>query len=99
MVTVIATLKVKSGSESAFEAAAQDMIGHVKANEPGTLTYTFLRAAGDPTQFAVYEVYNDQAALAAHSSSEPLQKFFGVIGGMLDGRPAITMYEPIGGKG
>jgi quinol monooxygenase YgiN len=98
MVTVIATLKVKSGSEAAFETAAQEMIAHVKANEPGTLTYVFHRAAGDPTQFAVYEVYTDQTALAAHSSSETLQKFFGTIGGMLDGRPAITMYEQIGGK-
>jgi quinol monooxygenase YgiN len=98
MVTVIATLKVKSGNEAAFEAAAQEMIAHVKANEPGTLTYVFHRATGDATQFAVYELYQDQAALAAHSSSEILQKFFGTVGGLLDGRPAITMYEPIGGK-
>jgi quinol monooxygenase YgiN len=99
MVAVIATLKVKAGTEAAFEAAAQEMIAHVKANEPGTVTYIFHRAAGDATQFAVYEVYTDHAALAAHSSSDVLQKFFGVIGGLLDGRPNITMYEPIGGKG
>lgn len=98
MVAVIATLKVKAGSEAAFEAASQEMIAHVKKNEPGTLTYVLHRAAGDPTEFLFYEAYTDQAALMTHSSSEVLQKYFGTIGGMLDGRPNITMYEPIDGK-
>ncbi len=98
MVTVIATLKVKSGSEATLENAAREMIAHVKAHEPGTLTYILHRSTSDPTEFVFYEVYADQGALAAHGSSEPMQKFFGAVGGLLDGRPEIKLYEKIGGK-
>ena len=98
MVTVIARLKVKAGSEAAFQQAADKMIAHVKANEPGTLTYILNRSTADPTAFVFYEVYADQAALATHGSSAPMQEFFGAVGTLLDGRPEITMYDEIGGK-
>jgi quinol monooxygenase YgiN len=98
MITVIATLQVKPGQEKAFEEAARPLVAHVKANEPGTRAYLFHRSTADPTQFAFYEVYADQAALAAHSASEPMQKFFGSVGGFLAGRPTITLYEEIDGK-
>ena len=98
MVTVIATLKVKTGSEAAMEKAAREMIAYVKANEPGTLTYILHRSTGDPTEFAFYEVYADQGAFATHGGSEQMQKFFGQAGGLLDGRPEIKMYEQIDGK-
>ncbi len=96
--TVIATLKVKAGQEDALIAGMQKMIAHVKANEPGTLTYLLYRSSADPTTFLVYEVYADQAAFAAHGASEPMQEFFRLAGGILDGRPHIAMYEELGGK-
>jgi len=96
--TVIAKLKVNAGSEAAFQQAADKMIAHVKANEPNTLTYTLLRSTTDPTEFVFYEVYTDQAALAAHSASEAMMQFFGAVGGLLEGRPEIGMYDTLGGK-
>jgi quinol monooxygenase YgiN len=99
MVTVIAKLKVKAGREADFEKAARDMITYVEANEPETKTYLLHRAAGDPTDYLFYEVYTDQAALARHGGSEAMQRFFGLMGGVLDGRPEIALYEAIGGKG
>lgn len=98
MITVIATLKVQGGKGPALEEAVRPLIAHVRANEAGTLSYLFHRSTSDPTVFVFYEVYADQAALAAHGSSEPIQKFFGVVGGLLDGRPDIQMYEELGGK-
>ena len=98
MLTVIAKLKVKSGSETTFMQAADKMIAHVKANEAGTRTYLLNRAADDPTEFVFYEIYTDQAAFAAHSGSDAMQQFFGAVGGLLDGRPEIKMYELLGGK-
>ena len=96
--TVIATLKVKAGSEATFRQAAEKMIAHVKANEPGTLTYLLNRSTSDPTKFVFYEVYQDQAAFTAHGGSEPMQQFFGAVGTLLDGRPEIHMYEELSGK-
>jgi len=98
MITIVAKLKVKAGSEAAFVAEMQTMIEHVKANEPGTLTYVLYRATGDPTEFVVYENYVDQAAMAAHSGSEAMMKFFGTAGALLEGRPEIGIYEEVGGK-
>ena len=96
--TVIAKLKVKSGSENLFEQEAQKLIAHVKANEPGTLTYTLNRSTSDPTTYVIYEIYADEAAFATHGGSAPMQEFFSAVGTLLDGRPEIRMYEELGGK-
>ena len=98
MVTVIAKLKVKSGDEPAFQEAAQSMIAHVKDNEPSTHTYVLHRATSDPTQFVFYEVYIDQAALAAHAGSEAMKSFLATTGPLLEGRPEIGLFEELGGK-
>ena len=98
MVTVIAKLKVKSGKEAEFERAAREMVAHVKAHEPGTLTYVLHRSSADPTVFAFYEVYADSAAFTAHSGSDRMRQFGRGLGGVLDGQPEITMYEELDGK-
>lgn len=98
MITVIARLKVKPGSDDAFRQAADDMIAHVTANEPQTLTYVLYRSTADPNEFVFYEVYSDQTALAGHGSSAAMQQFFGAVGGLLDGRPEITLYEEVNRK-
>jgi quinol monooxygenase YgiN len=98
VVTVIAKLKLKPGNEAAFEKAAKEVIAYVKESEPGTLTYVLHRSTADPTEYVYYELYSDPAALAAHGGSEPMAKFFGAIGGMMAGRPEITMYEEIAAK-
>ena len=98
MMTVIAKLKVRAGKEAEFEKAAREMVAHVKAEEPGTLTYLLHRSSADPTVFAFYEVYVDAAAFTAHSGSDRMRQFGRSLGGALEGQPEITMYEEIDGK-
>jgi len=98
MITIIARLKVKPGGEAEFQEAAQDIMAHVKENEPGTHAYILHRATVDPTQFVFYETYTDQAALAAHGGSAAMQAFVARIGALLDGQPEIGMFEELGGK-
>ncbi len=98
MTTVIATLKVQAGHEAAFEQAAQEMIAYVRANEPGTVTYVCNRGIAEPNEYVFYEVYADDAALATHSGSAQMMTFFGAVGGLLEGRAVIKMYQDIGGK-
>ncbi len=98
MVTVVAKLKVTAGSETKFRQAADTMLVHVKANEPGTLTYVLHQSKSDPTEFLYYENYVDQDALKAHGASDAMKQFFGAVGGLLAGRPEITMYDELGGK-
>jgi quinol monooxygenase YgiN len=99
VLTVIAKLKVKSDKATAFEGEAQRMIAHVRANEPGTVTYVCHRSTADPTVYLFYEVYRDQAAFAAHGGSTAMQAFFAAMPGILDGRPEIDMYEAVASAG
>lgn len=98
MLTVLAKLKVKADRTAAFEEEARKMLAHVQGNEPGTLTYVCHRNTADPTVYAFYEVYADQAAFAAHGGSPAMAAFFQSMRGILDGRPEIETYEEIGRK-
>ena len=98
MIVVVARLKVQAGKEATFETEAGKLIAHVKANEPGTVTYKLCRSQADATDYVFYEEYADPAAFATHGGSEPMAAFFGAAGGLLAGRPEITMFEMVAGK-
>jgi quinol monooxygenase YgiN len=98
MLTVIAKLKVKPDQAETFEAESKKMIAHVKANEPGTLSYVLHRSTADATTYLFYEVYEDQAAFALHGGSPAMQAFFGAMKGVLDGRPELEMYEAVAAR-
>lgn len=97
-IAVVAKLKVKPGSEAAFEAAGKEMIATVRTAEPGTLTYILHRNTKDPTEFTYYEVYTDQAALDAHGKTDHMKAFGGKIGALLAGRPEIAVLEEVAKK-
>jgi quinol monooxygenase YgiN len=96
--TVIAKLKVKPGSEDAFQAAAREMIATVKTAEPGTLAYILHQNTKDPTEFIYYEVYTDQAALDSHGKTDHMKAFGGKIGTLLAGRPEIAVLNEVARK-
>ena len=98
MLTVIAKIKVKADQAETFEAEAKKMIAHVKANEPGRLSYILHRSTADATTYLFYEVYGDQAAFAQHGGSPAMAAFFGAMQGVLDGRPELEMYEAIASR-
>lgn len=97
-VTVVATVRVRPGKEEQFQKAANRLIEHVLRNEPDTLTYLLHRSRAAANEFLFYEVYADDAALAAHGSSESMQRFFADVAGLLEGQPEIRMYDELGGK-
>jgi quinol monooxygenase YgiN len=96
-ITVIAKLKVKPGSEAAFEGAAKEMIATVKL-EPGTLTYILHKNTKDPTEFTYYEIYQDQAALDSHGKTDHMKAFGEKIGALLNGRPEIAILNEVARK-
>jgi quinol monooxygenase YgiN len=98
MVHVIARVKVQSGKEGAFKAAAEKMVAHVRDHEPDTPLYVCLQSTGDTTVFAFYEEYVSDAALASHGSSAAMKEFFGTVGGMLDGAPSIETFRQSAAK-
>ena len=98
MITVIAKIKIKQGSEGTFETEAQKVIEFVKANEPETLMYLLSRSKDDPTIFVFFESYASAEALTAHGASDAMKQFGSAIRRLLDGRPQIEKYDDLGGK-
>ncbi len=94
MLTVVAVLRAKEGREKEMEAALLAAVPKVEA-EDGTLAYVLHRDRKDPKKFLFYEKYRDKDALKLHSSSPHFMEMFGAIGPLLDGDPAIDVYEEL----
>lgn len=68
-VAIVARVTVKEGRAGEYVAAFAPLLDQAE-KEPGTLLYTVSRSKADSRVFWTTEVYADDAAFAAHSSSE-----------------------------
>lgn len=84
MQTIIARFKIIPGKEAEAEEAMKKMAASVEANEPGAMAYIFHRNQKDPSEVAVFEVYQDDAAAAAHVASEHMGTFRTYFGSLFD---------------
>lgn len=94
MLTVVAVLKAKQGSEKEMEDALTAIVPKV-ATEEGTLAYVLHRAKKEPGKFLMYEKYPDKDALNRHSATPHFMELFGAIAPLLDGNPTIEIFEEI----
>ncbi len=94
MISVIAKLAVQDGKADQTIEAFKQLLPKV-AQEPGTLLYSLNRSAADPNTIVVIERYADKAALEAHSKSAHFKEFSKLLGGVLAGRPEITVFDEI----
>src|SRR3954453_553608 len=95
-VTVIASFKVKAGSQEAARAALQDVVGPTRP-EPGCLAYDLHQSTAEPTEFMFYERWSDQDALDAHAASPAphRQVLRQKLASMVDGRPSLTTWTRV----
>ena len=91
MNTIIASFRIIEGKETDAEEAMQKHAASVEANEPGVLTYVFLRAAKDPGLVTVFEVYADDEAVAAHRAADHQKAFGSLFGSVFD--PATVQIQ------
>ena len=68
-VVIIARVTVKEGRVGEYVAAFATLLEQAK-REPGTVIYAVNRSNDDPYVFFTIEVYADDAAFTAHTSSE-----------------------------
>ena len=94
MIVVVAVMKARKGKEQEMEDALRWIIPQVES-EPGTLQYILHRAKKDAGKFLFYEKYRDKNALNTHGSTAYFAELFGKIAPLLDGDPAIEIYEDI----
>jgi quinol monooxygenase YgiN len=79
---VIARLTLREGSESAFERAFARQAELVRRYEPGNRLYQLMRARDGAREYAVMEIYDDEAALDLHTRGEHLAEGRAQIGAM-----------------
>ena len=91
MIALIATLPVQEGKEAEFEQTMGEVVAAVRANEPGNQLYTL--AKDEEGGYHVLEIYEDEAALAAHR--EHMAAAGSKLGGVLGGRPTIKQLTVI----
>jgi quinol monooxygenase YgiN len=68
MICLAVTFLVKPGSEDRAADCFRRLTEHSRS-EPGCIMYLFHRSTDDPRKFFVYEQYQDDAALQAHSGA------------------------------
>ena len=88
MIGVVATLKVKPGSEPAFEAVATELVAKVRTHEPGCLLYA-LHKTDTAGTYVFMERYRDQAAVDAHRASDHFRALGRKMGEFMDGRADV----------
>lgn len=92
MITFVAHVPVKPGSEEAFEAAMAEMAANVRVHEPGALFYEFSRSVEDPATYLVIEVYADEEAFKAHWRTDYIRPSVAKTRGLMAGPPQVKQY-------
>ncbi len=95
MIGIVATLKVKDGSQEAFEAAMRTLVPAVRANEPGNIQYSLTRKQGSTTEYVVMEQYKSQADLDAHGKTAHFLAAMPALGACLAGPPELLRLDVI----
>jgi quinol monooxygenase YgiN len=92
---VVATIKIKPGTNEAFEAVAKELMAAVRASEPGNKVYQFCKSRTDATTYVVLEIYTDEAAIEAHGKSEHFRTIGAKMGPSMAGRPEVQYLDAV----
>ncbi|HQZ05263.1 MAG: antibiotic biosynthesis monooxygenase [Rhodoferax sp.] len=69
MQALIVEFRIKSGQVDAFDAAITRNARDSRETEPGCRQFDVCRCPQDPQLFFLYELYDDDAAIATHLQS------------------------------
>jgi quinol monooxygenase YgiN len=84
-IQTIAEYRVRASGVEKVKRAIEEFVPYVQAHEPGTRMYVAWQQKDDPTSFVHFFIFEDEAALAAHSQSEAVKRFEAAYGPELDG--------------
>lgn len=93
MIAILAQLNVAEGKEAEFEKVMLGLAEQVRANEEGNHLYTLVK---NDDGYAVMELYDDDAALAAHGQSQHFRDAGAKFAGLMAGPPTLNRYEVVG---
>ena len=85
MQILIVEVNVKPEKRDQFIEVITDDASHSEADEPGCLRFDVLQDTADENKFFFYEVYKDDASVAAHRETPHFARFFSVVGDLTEG--------------
>ena len=93
MIGIFVTIQIKPGFKDKFmEASLGDARGAVY-DEPGCFRFDMLESDEDPNRIHLYEIYEDEAALAAHRAAPHFTKWLSTVEPWFDGdRTRVEMH-------
>jgi quinol monooxygenase YgiN len=91
-ITVISHVRARRGYEAIVKDLLQKLVVPSRG-EPGCLEYSLHESLADPTLFAIYQVWEDSEALAAHGATPHIVKFRQAAPGVLDGPIGNTRWR------
>lgn len=97
-ISLIAKLTATEGKAEELEAAMRAVI-EAAEEEDGLEVYSAHRLADQPGVYYFFEIYRDQEAMDIHGKGERMRAAMGAFGGLLAGRPEITLMSPVAAKG
>lgn len=96
-VAVIAKITALPGKRDEVVDVLRSVVTATK-DEEGTLLYAMNVDKADDTVIWFYEMYTDEAALAAHGGSEAMKLAGGQLRDKAAGRPELHVLEVVDGK-
>jgi quinol monooxygenase YgiN len=94
-VVLVASLPIAEGKVEEAVSALGRCATTVHQEESGVLRYALHRDTKNPNRLVMIEVYDSQEALDAHGKTPHLQELTGALGGLLDGRPEMSVLTPV----
>ena len=97
-ISLIAKLTAADGKADELENALRGVID-AAAEEEGLEVYSAHAATDEPGVYYFFELYRDQASKDLHGKGELMRAAMSAFGGLLAGRPELTMMSPVAAKG
>jgi quinol monooxygenase YgiN len=72
---LLVRFRLREGAAEAFDRLVAETVSEIAKHEPGTLIYTSHTVEGRPHERIFYELYQDEAAFAAHEEQPHTRRF------------------------
>ena len=95
MITITAVQTPKPDKIGDLEQLMKDLTAQIRANEPGNVTFDYVRASDNSPTYLVIEQYIDQAALVFHQNTQYLKDFIPKMMTCLQSAPVVTSYQDV----
>jgi quinol monooxygenase YgiN len=98
-IQTIAEYRVRPEGVEKVKRAIEEFVPWIKANEPGTRMYLAWQKQDEPTCFVHFFIFENEAALEAHSRSAAVKQFEAAYRPELAGGDVVfTDYNSIAGN-